>query len=87
MIRWSSAERWRLVVFIVFPYEVAEAMSRSERYIAPSAKKLERWRQAAAAAEQFDRKRQERLRAALKRLKKAVAETSLSELYPSQLVF
>ena len=46
-------------------------MSRSERYIAPSAKELERWRQAAAAAKQFDREREELLRAALKKRKKA----------------
>jgi hypothetical protein len=46
-------------------------MSRSERYIAPSAKELERWRQAAAAAKQFDCEREELLRAALKKLKKA----------------
>lgn len=46
-------------------------MSRSERYIAPSARELERWRQAAAAARQFDRERQELLGSALKRLKKA----------------
>jgi hypothetical protein len=64
-------KRWWVVVFIVFPCEVAEAMSRSERYIAPSAKELERWRQAAAVARQFDRERQELLRASLKKRKKA----------------
>lgn len=46
-------------------------MSRSERYVAPSEEKLERWRQAAAAAKEFDRERQELLRAALKKRKKA----------------
>lgn len=46
-------------------------MSRSERYIAPSAQELERWRQAAAAAKEFDHERQELLRAALKKRKKA----------------
>ncbi len=46
-------------------------MSRSERYIAPSAKELERWRQAEVARKQSDLEREELLRAALKKLKKA----------------
>lgn len=46
-------------------------MSRSERYIAPSAEQVEQWRQAAEAAKQFDRERQALLRAALKKRNKA----------------
>ena len=46
-------------------------MSRSERYIPPSAEGLERLRQAQEAAEQFDRDRLELLRSTLKRTKKA----------------
>ncbi len=46
-------------------------MSRSERYIPPSAEELERMCQAEKAAEQFDRDRAELLRRELKRTKKA----------------
>jgi hypothetical protein len=46
-------------------------MSRSERYIAPSAMELERIRRASEAAEQFDRDRRELLRATLEGIKKA----------------
>ncbi len=46
-------------------------MSRSERYIVPSDEELERWQEAAAAAREFDREREELLRAALKKRKKA----------------
>ena len=45
-------------------------MSRSERYIAPSAEELARMCQAEEAAKQLDRGRTELLRTALKRIKK-----------------
>ncbi len=46
-------------------------MSPSERFIQPSAKELERLQRASEAAEQFDRDRQELLRATLEGIKKA----------------
>lgn len=46
-------------------------MSRSERYIPPSDEELQRWRKASEAAKQCDVEREELLRAALKKMKKA----------------
>ena len=45
-------------------------MSRSERYIAPSAEELERMQRSIEAKQQFDHNREELLRAMLKRMKK-----------------
>jgi hypothetical protein len=46
-------------------------VTRSEKYIPPSDEELERWRQASEAAKRFDVEREELLRAALKKMKKA----------------
>ena len=56
-------------------------MSRSERYITPSAEELARMCQAEEAATQFDRGRTELLRTALKRIEKVdLVEQELHKL-------
>ncbi len=53
-------------------------MSRSERYISPSPEDLERWQQARETAKRCDREREDLLRVALKKSKKAeLAELAL----------